>query len=265
MRIVERESREGQEGKDGDGRQRGMALVLTIMTMLLMSVLGAALVLTTSADAMIAANAGAASDAFYAAEAAFERTLAELRRAPDFTAVLTGAFRSAFVDDPAAGPRTLGDRTTIDLREIVNLANCTKRRGCTDADMDASIRDRPWGTRNPRWRLFASGPLIGTSSSALALESAYVVIMVADDPSESDGDPWQDGTRTTIQVNPGAGVLLVRAEAFGRRGAHRIVEGTVVRRDLVVRAAWEASDPAARGPVPSDFPVLQVLAWREVS
>ena len=244
------------------GDERGMALVLTLMTMLLMSVLGAALVLTTSADAMIATNAGAASDAFYAAEAAFERTLAELRRAPDFTSVLTGAFASAFVDSPSAGPRTLVDRTTIDLREIVNLANCAKRRGCADADLDASIRDRPWGARNPRWRLFASGPL--SASSALAFESAYVVIMVADDPSESDGDPWQDGTRTTTQVNPGAGVLLVRAEAFGRRGAHRIVEGTVVRRDLVVRAAWEASDPAARGPAPSDFPVLQVLAWREV-
>ena len=90
------------------GDERGMALVLTLMTMLLMSVLGAALVLTTSADAMIATNAGAASDAFYAAEAAFERTLAELRRAPDFTSVLTGAFTSAFVDNPSAGPRTLG-------------------------------------------------------------------------------------------------------------------------------------------------------------
>jgi type IV pilus assembly PilX-like protein len=244
--------------------EQGMALVVTLMAMLLLSVLGAALILTTSADAMIAANAGAASDAFYAAEAAFERTLAELRRAPDFTSVLIGAFTSAFVDDPAAGPRALSDGTLIDLREILNLANCAKRRGCAEADLNAAIRDRPWGVRNPRWRLFASGPLVGASAVGSARTPAYVVIMVADDPAESDADPWQDGARTTAEVNPGAGVLLVRAEAFGGRGAHRVVEGTVVRRDLVARAVWEVADPAIRGLAPSSFPVLQVLAWREV-
>jgi hypothetical protein len=244
--------------------EEGMALVVTLMAMLLLSVLGAALILTTSADAMIAANAGAASDAFYAAEAAFERTLAELRRAPDFTSVLTGAFTSAFVDDPSAGPRILADGTRIDVREIVNLANCEKRRGCVEADLNAAIRDRPWGARNPRWRLFASGPLVGASAVASARLPAYVVTMVADDPAESDADPWQDGARAMTAVNPGAGVLLVRAEGFGGRGAHRVVEGTVVRRDLVARAAWEQADAATRGPAPSSFPVLQVLAWREV-
>lgn len=94
--------------------------------------------------------------------------------------------------------------------------------------------------------------------------SLYVVALVADDPGETDADPWQDGAGTETAINPGAGVLLIRAEAFGRRGAHRVIEGSVVRHDLVALARWRAADQATRGPAPSGFPVLQVLAWREV-
>ena len=126
--------------------------------------------------------------------------------------------------------------------------------------MNSSIRDRPWGSRNPRWRLFSWGNL----ESAGPGLPIYVVALVADDPAETDDDPWRDGVRTGPGLNPGAGVLLVRAEGFGRRGAHRVIEGMVVRRDLVALARWQAADPSTRGPAPSSFPVLQVLAWRDV-
>src|SRR4029077_16732021 len=56
----------------------------------------------------------------------------------------------------------------------------------------------------------------------------YAVVMVADDPSENDGNPLQDGVS---QTNPGMGVIAMRAEAFGPRGAHKIVELTVARTD----------------------------------
>jgi hypothetical protein len=92
----------------------------------------------------------------------------------------------------------------------------------------------------------------------------YVVTMVSDDPAETDSDPAQDGAPSGGVVNPGAGILFVRAEALGRRGAHRTVEASVVRRDLAARAAWEMLDPATRGPVPSGFAFLQVTSWREV-
>ena len=52
--------------------------------------------------------------------------------------------------------------------------------------------------------------------------------MVGDDPSENDGDPLQDGSD---EDNPGAGVLALRAEAFGPGGAHRVIEATVARPD----------------------------------
>jgi hypothetical protein len=244
--------------------EQGIALVVTLMAMLVLSALSAVLVLATTADATIASNDGASSEAFYAAEAAFERALSELRAAPDFTSVLNGTTSSSFRDGSSSGQRTLADRTAFDLRELVNLANCEKRAGCTEGDLNAAIRDRPWGPRNPRWSLFSWG-LLSASSAALAeAPSAYVVTLVADDPAETDGDATRDGARSGPAVNPGAGILLVRAEALGRRGAHRVVEGTVVRRDLVALAEWDAQDPASRGPSPATFPVLQVTAWREV-
>jgi hypothetical protein len=87
--------------------------------------------------------------------------------------------------------------------------------------------------------------------------------MVADDPLETDDDPTRDGLATGPLSNPGAGVLSVRTEAFGRRGAHRVLEGTVVRRDLVVRARWDAADPLMRGPAPAGAPELQRISWQE--
>jgi hypothetical protein len=47
----------------------------------------------------------------------------------------------------------------------------------------------------------------------------YVVIWVADDPSEVDGAP-------TVDAN---GVLTVRAQAYGPGGTKRMVEATVAR------------------------------------
>lgn len=244
--------------------ERGVALIVTLLALLLLSAVGAALVLATGADVLISANAGAASEAFYAADAVFERTLAELRSQPGFTPVLNRSVTSAFVDGAPSGQRTLADGSRLNLVEVVNLANCQKPGGCSDADMSAALQDRPWGARNPRWVLFSYGQLNLSSVTTQPDLPVYVVSMVADDSSETDGDPWQDSARMGAPVNPGAGILLVRAEAYGRRGAHRIVEGTVARRDLVARARWDASDPVTRGPAPVGFPVLQVLAWREV-
>ncbi|HUR35238.1 MAG TPA: PilX N-terminal domain-containing pilus assembly protein [Vicinamibacterales bacterium] len=244
--------------------ERGLALVVTTMAMLLLTALGAALILATGADLAIAANAGAASEAFAAAEAVFERTLAELRRAPDFTSVLDGSFPSAFLDGDSPGPRTLADGTRINLLEVRNLANCQKTTGCSEADLNAAIRDRPWGTRNPRWRLFSWGPVSRSASMLADAPPIYTVSLVADDPSETDADPMRDGGGAGPSANPGAGIVLVRAEALAGRGAHRIVEGLVRRHDLVARARWDAADPATRGPAPVSAPAVQVLTWREV-
>ena len=243
--------------------ENGVALVIVALAMVLLSAVGAALVVVTSADVLIAANVGASNEALYVADAVFERTLAELRGAPDLTAVLNGTAPSGFQDGAPTGQRSLADGTRIDLAQVLSLATCRKLVGCSVADMNATSPDRPWGALNPRWRLYSYGPLDPAPGGIRSGLPAYVVSMVADDQMETDGDPARDGVRTGTLPNPGAGVVLVRAEGFGRRGAHRVIEGSVVRRDLAARARWDAADPATRGSPPPAIAFLQVLAWRD--
>ncbi len=244
--------------------EQGVALIVTLLAMLLLSAIGAALVLATSADTLIAANSGATAEAFYAADAAFERTAAELRGAPGITVVLNGAVVSAFQDGAPSTPRQLPDGSWIDLDAVVNQANCGRVSPCTETEMDRITADRPWGPRNPRWRLFSWGTFDGAAGGVTGGLPLFVLSMVADDPAEVDNDPWSDGGTVGPAASPGAGIVLVRAEAFGRRGARRVVEGMLSRLDLAALARWDLADPTTRGPAPSSFPVLQVTAWREV-
>ncbi len=244
--------------------EQGVALIVTLLAMVLLSAIGAALVLAASADTLIASNSGASAEAFYAADAAFERTVAELRSVSSLTAVLSGAERSAFEDGLASGSRRLPDGSSVELDTVVNQANCSRDTPCSDPQMDRQTAARPWGPRNPRWRLFSWGPFDAAAGGTTAGLPLFVVSMVADDPAEVDGDPWRDGGPDGPAPSPGAGIVLVRAEAFGRRGARRIVEGAVSRLDLAALARWQSADPATRGPAPSSFPVLQVTAWRDV-
>ncbi|MBS1819206.1 MAG: hypothetical protein JSU08_14825 [Acidobacteria bacterium] len=244
--------------------ERGAALLTVVMAMALFLALGSALVIATTADIAITANAGASTTAAFAASAALDRSLAELRMAPDVTSVLDGSFTSQFVDGVPIGGRTLADGSSIDLGRIVNLANCHKAAGCTPADLAASFAERPWGGRNPVWRLFSYGPLDGVTGLGPRGSPVYVTTMVADDPAETDNDPARDGGRTGAAMNPGAGMLLVRAEAFGPRSADRVIDAVVLRLDRREWARWDAADPAVRGPEPMGLPRLQVLSWREV-
>lgn len=216
----------------------GVALVLAVMTLLLMTGLGAALVLTTASETAIAGNFRASTEALYAADGAVERVIGDLRTAPDWNTVLAGASRSTFVDGAPDGLRELPDGSALDLTRIVTMANCNRPEACSDADMDAVRADRPWGPNNPRWQLYAYGRLTEMVPATTINSPFYIMVMVADDPSEDDGNPLLDGSGGT---NPGAGVLALRAEAFGPRGAHRVIEVTVAR--------------------PTD---MRLLSWREV-
>jgi len=206
-------------------RSDGVVLVAVLLITLLMSALGAALVLVSSSEAAIAVNFRSSQEARDAAAAAAERAIVDLRAAADWNQLLDGAVRSPFVDGSPFGRRFLSDGSMVDLEAVVNLANCQKTTTCSDVEMDAKTSDRPWGPNNPRWRLFSYGWL-RDALSAGAIDSAYyTIVLVGDDPSENDADPSRDG----VPPSPGAGVVELRAQGFGPRGVRRTVNVTVAR------------------------------------
>lgn len=254
----------GQTRSNPPQAERGAALLTCLLALVLLSAVGSALVLGATTNVFLSANAGASSEALAASHAVLERTVAELILAPDLTSVLTGAWPSQFTDGAPAGRRRGPDGTTIDLAEVLSSAGCATGTPCSAADLDAVSPRRPWGPRNPHWRLFSYGQLDGVTAMGARGEPLYVVSLVADDQADGDGDPLRDATLLGSLPSPGAGVVLVRGEAFGHRGAHRIVEGAVLRVDLQALAAWDAADPLTRGPRPSLLPELQVLSSWEV-
>jgi hypothetical protein len=110
----------------------------------------------------------------------------------------------------------------LNLDELRSLLDCQRLTPCTHAEVAAVTAARPWGADNPRWRLFRYGPWEMTTQ---APSSFYVVVLVADDSAERDGDPGRDSP----DGSPGAGRIRARAEAFGPAGAHAAVEALLER------------------------------------
>jgi hypothetical protein len=177
---------------------RGMALVIALFATAVMSALGAALVLLTSTESIIAGNFGHSRQAFYAAEAIAELAVADLSDLASWTPVVEGSQRSPFVDGPPDGPRNLPTGSPVNLTEVFNLANCGVPAPCGGV---------------PRWQLFAYGPVRDLLPEG-ALESPfYVAALVGGAAQTADGDL----------------LLTIRGEAFGPRGAHHAIETTVSR------------------------------------
>jgi hypothetical protein len=213
--------------------ERGIALIVALLAMMLMMALGTALILTTTTESKITRNFQNSIEAGYAADAGLERAMDDLLTVPDWNTLLTGATTSAFVDG-APGTRTLPDGSQFDLVQLLNMANCSKTSTCSASELTANTSERPWGANNPQWQLFAYGPLNDMIPTGTINSPFYVVVMVADDPSDDDNNPLQDGGAPAAgqpSPNPGAGVIALRAEAFGPFGAHKIVEMTVARTD----------------------------------
>ncbi len=197
-----------------------MTLVIALTSLVLLSALGTSLVVVANTEQRAAANYASSREAMYAADGALQIGARELLMVADWNAMLSAGTLSAFVDGPASGVRPLGDGNTLDLTEATALANG---------------EPRPWGANNPVWRVFAFGWLGPTT---------YVVAWVADDSAETDGDPVTDGVGP---ANPGAGILALRAEAFGAGGAHKVLEATV-RREV----------DAGGGPI------VRMRSWQEI-
>jgi hypothetical protein len=203
----------------------GVVLVVALLLTLMLSVLGAAFALVTSSEAVIAENFRNGQEALHAAEAGAERAIGDLDALANWNLALDGTERSTFVDGLPSGTRTLPGGSVLDLTQVINLANCHKTTSCGPAEMDASTTDRPLGPNNPRWQLYLYGWLRDVAGPD-AIESAfYIVVLVGDDPSETDDDPSRDSQ----SPGPGAGVVVLRSRAFGPRGARKTIEATISR------------------------------------
>lgn len=186
--------------------ERGVALIIALIATMLLTALALALVMVTNTETRITANFRNSQEALYAADAGTERVVQDLLLVPRWNDLLTGTMTSSFKDSTMT-PYLPGGGAQI------NLTNATAQlQATTDA---ANL----WGTNNPRWRLYAWGPVTSLLPSATIDSWMYIAVWVADDPSEIDGDPLTDTN----------GVLTLHSEAWGPGGAHKIVEITVAR------------------------------------
>jgi hypothetical protein len=235
-----------------DSREDGVAIVMAMLATLLISALGAALILLSSSETIIAAHFRSRVEVRYAADAAMARGVDLIAALDDWSAPIAGSTSSALVDGSLAGPRTLADGSALDLAQATNLANCQNAAGCSAADLAAVTADRPWGVNNPYWQPYAYGPLSRVLVSATPLESAYYVLLfVADDPGGTH--------KALVSESPGPtreGIAL-RAEAFGPRGAHAVLE-VIASRPSHVADPERVYNPGV-GPYP-----MTILSWREV-
>lgn len=198
---------------------RGAALIMMLLTAGLLSALGVSLLLVTDTERRVAANAAYAVETAAAADAALERALIDVRRSQTWSGILAGNEPSRFLDAtrrpqlPAGGTLDL-DAATSDLQAETNAQGSL-------------------GANTPVWKLYASGRISALAPAGMSESAAYLIVWVADDPSDADGNPHADSN----------GMLTLRAEARGLGGARRAVEATVAR--------------AAAGAV-------NVISWREV-
>lgn len=192
--------------------EQGTALVIALMSMMLLTALGAVIVMVTRTETAIANNYRNSQEALYAADAAVERVVQDLLMVPRWNDILAGTVTSSFTDGDQ-GEKVLPGGGRINLTE----ATVALQAATDAADM--------WGTNNPVWRLFAWAPLSALLDTTTIDTPMYVAVWVADDPADGPSAGVTDGN-PLLDAN---GTLTLRAEAIGPGGTSKIIEVTVAR------------------------------------
>lgn len=200
--------------------QRGIALILVILVTAFLSALGMGLALAVFMDRLATGNMSGSVAMLYAADGGIEIAAHELAQVADWSPVLSGAQQSHVNDGPPSGVRALPGGGVVDLAAATNLLNCGKTTTCTIAQMNATSSDRPYGANNPRWRLFAYGPMQQFGQLARP-PACYLAVWLGDDGHEQDGDPLVD---EPLPDQPGYGIVRVHAETYGFGGVRRAIE-----------------------------------------
>jgi Tfp pilus assembly protein PilX len=223
----------------------GLALVVALLVMALLTALGMALMLNSQTETLISANYRDSTEGEYAADAALERVMDDVLTVHDWNTLLassdgvTASVTSGFHDTSATSAVTLPDGRSLDLAKATYMINCGKTTVCSSSDMDASTMDRPWGKNNPRFHLYAWGPVDNLIPTSTVNSPYYIAVWIGDDQADNDNDPSTDGgppqpvnpKDPVPSSNPGAGVLTIRAESFGPNGTHHVIEATISKTD----------------------------------
>jgi hypothetical protein len=205
------------------GNEDGTALIIALMSMMLLTALGAAVIMVTNTETMIANNHRNSQEAVYAADAVVERVVQDLLMVPRWNDVLAGTVQSSFIDGDMTVQKTMPGGGTITLCCGSNTATAQLQ-----ADTDTL---NLWGANNPRWKLFAWGPFSDILPDAVVDSPFYVSVWVADDPADAVPDATGN-PGSTPDGNPLAdsnGTLTLHAEAVGPTGTRKVVEVTVAR------------------------------------
>ena len=218
-----------------DGDERGLALIAVLLWISLTAALGSVLILVVSVETVISARHRDGMETLYAADAAIEIAARELAGTSTWNAVLNGTATSTFADGAPVGIRRMPDGTILNLTSATNDLRCGNEARCTDADLTAVTAERPWGVSNPRWQLYAYGPL-RRAAGAASTARCYVLVWIADDPWDNDGDPLRDGDAAD---NAGRGRILAIAQAYGTGGTRRTIQVTLARAGSSIRmVSW---------------------------
>jgi hypothetical protein len=226
---------------------RGIALVMVVLVTTFLSALAIGVLLAVFMDRLATGNMAGSVAMLYAADSAIEIAARDLARIDDWNVVLAGAQRSSFTDGAAAGVKPVPGGGTVDLTSTTNMLNCGRSANCSLAQVNANSKERPWGPNNPRWRLFAYGPMQRLADIARP-SPCYLVVWVADDSREQDGDPQADEPDAG---RPGHGIVRVHAEAFGAAGSRRAIEA-------------ELSKVCPGGESAICLPGIRVQSWQEL-
>jgi hypothetical protein len=192
-------------------RDDGAAVIIALLTTMLLAGIGAMLITIATTETMISGSLRHSEEAAYGAESAFDRALHDLDAIPDWSAVLLpppANLRSSFVDgqDNPLAP----DGRTLNLQQLTTLRQAASLQSSGSA---------VFGPDAPVWRLFAHANFSTILPTGTVAPNAYLMVWVADDGWDGDGDASADLNSR----------LLVHAEAFGGHGSQRIVSGVIER------------------------------------
>ena len=188
--------------------EEGTALVIALMAIMLLTALGATVVMVTNTETKIAANHRNSTEALYAADAAVERVVQDLLMVPRWNDILNGTAHSAFSDGSPTDTQDVARRRHDPARR-------GDRRSCRTTRM-------PWRSGAPTIRSGSCLPGVRSPTSRPAWRSTArctSACWIADDPAEADGDPAADTN----------GTLTLHAEALGPFGTRKVIEVTVAR------------------------------------